>query len=71
MNPITAALILGIQRQRDKLQKSAKRYGKLAKNALLRMDFEKAFSHGAKAAAAVAADQILKDQQDRLRRGNP
>jgi hypothetical protein len=71
MNPITAVLILGIQRQRNKLRKSAKRYGRLAANALKRWDFERAIKHGAKAAAAVAADAILKDQQERLRRSDP
>lgn len=71
MNPVTALLIAEIQRQRAKLQKVAKRYGRLAANALRRWDFEKAISHGAKAAAAVAADAILKDQQDRLRKSDP
>ena len=71
MNPITLVLIAGIQRQRVKLQKSAKRYGRLAANALKRWDFERAISHGAKAAAAVAADAILKEQQDKIRRSDP
>lgn len=71
MNPLKAGLILVIQRQRTKLQTSAKRYGRLAVNAFKRLDFEKALSHGAKATAALAADKLLKDQQDRLRQSDP
>ena len=71
MDLMTAVLVAGIQTQRMKLQKAAKKYARMSVNAFKRLDFEKGISHGARALAAQQADRILGEQQDRLRGANP
>jgi len=68
MDVVTAVVIAGIQTQRAKLKRVAKRYGRLSANAFKRGDYEKFLIHGAKAAAALTADHILAQQQENLRR---
>jgi hypothetical protein len=70
MDVVTVALIAGIQTQRLKLQRAAKKYGRMSINAFKRLDFERGIINGAKALAAQQADQILKAQQDRLRQAS-
>lgn len=65
---IATVLIAGIQRQRVKLQKAMKKYGRMSVNAFKRWDLEKGISYGAKALAAQQADQFLAKQQENLRR---
>lgn len=68
MDVVTALLIAGIQTQRVKLQKAAKKYGRMSVNAFKRYDFEKGLINGAKALAAYQTDQYLAQQQEILRR---
>jgi len=65
---VTAVLIAEIQKQRVKLQKAMKKYGRMSVNAFKRLDFEKGVTNGAKALAARQADQFLAQQQEKLRR---
>ncbi len=68
MDVVAAVLIAGIQTQRAKLQKAAKKYGRMSVNAFKRHDFEKGITNGAKALAAFQTDQYLAQQQEILRR---
>jgi hypothetical protein len=67
MDIVTAALILGIQKQRVKLQRATKKYAKVSANAFKRWDLEKGIMAGTKALAAQKADDILASQQQMLR----
>ena len=68
MDVVTAVVVAGIQTQRVKLEKAAKKYGRMSVNAFKRLDFEKGIIHGMRALAAAQADQILAQQQENLRR---
>ncbi len=68
MDVVTAVLIAGIQTQRVKLQKAAKKYARMSVNAFKRLNFEKGITNGAKALAAQLTDQYLAEQQESLRR---
>jgi hypothetical protein len=68
MDVVTAVLIAGIQTQRAKLQKAAKKYARMSVNAFKRWDFETGIVNGAKALAAQQTDQYLAQQQENLRR---
>ncbi len=70
MNAVTVVLITGIQKQRLKLQKSARKYGRMSVNAFKRLDFEKGITNGAKALAVLQTDQYLAEQQETLRRNS-
>ncbi len=69
MDVVTAVLIAGIQTQRVKLQKAAKKFGRMSVNAFKRSDYERGIINGAKALAAFRTDQYLAQQQENLRRG--
>jgi len=68
MDLVTAVLIAGIQTQRVKLQRAAKKHSRMSVNAFKRYDFEKGIVNGAKALAAYQTDQYLAQQQENLRR---
>jgi len=70
MDVVTAVLIAGIQRQRVKLQKAAKKYARMSVNAFKRLDFERGIAHGAKALASQLTDQYLAQQQESLQKRN-
>jgi hypothetical protein len=71
MDLVTTLLIAGIQKQRAKLQKAAKKHARMSVNAFKRLDFEKGIINGAKALAAHQTDQYLAEQQENLRRRSP
>jgi rhamnogalacturonyl hydrolase YesR len=59
---VTAVLITGIQKQREKLQRFMRKYTRASIYAFKHWDFEKGITNGAKALAAQQADQILAQQ---------